>query len=109
MPLPECSPRNAKNIPMPAIWCLHHPCRKDLEDHEPNGKPGHDNEDHTFNGDCNHYLLDRVTLTLEANNGVGKVCIHTHAWPEAKWQVRPDCHDEGGDNLEKESGVPTTS
>ena len=33
----------------------------------------------TFNGDCKHYLLDRVALTLEANNGVGKVCIHTHA------------------------------
>ena len=32
-----------------------------------------------FNGDCEHHLLDRIPCALEANDGVGKVCIHAHA------------------------------
>ena len=75
---------NAKNIPIPAIGAFIIHADKILTIMRRMSSEDMTMKITLFNGDCKHYLLDSVTLTLEANNGVGKVCIHTHAWPEAK-------------------------
>mmetsp|Transcript_19295 Transcript_19295/g.44874 ORF Transcript_19295/g.44874 Transcript_19295/m.44874 type:complete len:219 (-) Transcript_19295:326-982(-) len=75
---------------------LHHPCWKELEDESPCVGRRHHNEDGSLNKHCEHDLLHRIGGALEANDGVRKVGIHAHAWPQAKGQVGPQCHHQRG-------------